>query len=84
MPGQYNFEDFFLTMLKKPQLSSMRAPPRQSLVDETNNNVNIAPGKLIFIAKAKMFAISVTLILNLLKIHLSKRALISQYKIIGI
>ncbi|XP_063728416.1 protein STPG4-like [Symsagittifera roscoffensis] len=44
MPGQYNFEDFFLTMLKKPQLSSMRAPPRQSLVDETNNNVNIAPG----------------------------------------
>ena len=77
MPGQYNFEDFFLTMLKKPQLSSMRAPPRQSLVDETNNNVNIAPGKLIFIANAKLLAISVTLIFNLLKIHLSKRALFS-------
>jgi len=44
MPGQYNYNDFFMNMLKKPGLSSLRAPPRQSLVDDTNNNINVAPG----------------------------------------
>ncbi|XP_075256810.1 protein STPG4-like [Convolutriloba macropyga] len=43
MPGQYNYDDFFMTMLKKPALSSLRAPPRQSLVDD-NANINVAPG----------------------------------------
>ncbi len=47
MPGQYNFDDFFVNMLKKPQLSSMRAPPRKGLVDE-HANALVAPGIVKF------------------------------------